>query len=309
QEHIERLRREPKRRPPPPHCALPTLLPPPYPRAPPPRSRPAPRRAPSSRRPPRRGPPPARLCAPRVFPSPTPPGTPTRRPAGRLRSASCPLLRAPFDPQPPHDLEQARVVREPQVFRSPRDVPVVRRQRLQHDRPLRLRLPFLVRQGPRRVPGRGSARGVLQDLGGHVVAFDHIPVRRDQHPLHRVPQLPHVVLPPVVAHEQRERLRRDPLPPHPEPLAELRQEVLDQLRYVRDPPPERRHPQHVHVQAVEQVPAERPLLDRALQVPVRGRNHPRLHRDRAVPAHPHDLPVLQGPQELRLRCGRQLADL
>src|SRR5690606_31742566 len=217
----------------------------------------------------------------------------------------------PLDPEPAHDLEQTRVVGEPERFRRARDVPVVRVQRLEHDRALGLRLAFLVGARPVRgghCPAR-LRRRTDQDVRGHVVDLDHFPVRRDQHALDRVAQLPHVVLPPVVAAQRGERVRRDALPAHAEARAELREEVLDQLRHVREPLRERRHADDEHVGPVEQVLAERTFLDRALEVAVRRGDDARLDGDRAVPTHARDLAVLQRAQQLGLRGGRQLADL
>ena len=64
-----------------------------------------------------------------------------------------------------------------------------------------------------------------------------------------------------------------------------------------------------HLEAEEQVAAERPGPDRLLQRPVGRRHHAHVHLDRRVAADPLERVALQHAQELRLRGRGHLADL
>src|SRR5574341_1983333 len=63
------------------------------------------------------------------------------------RTRSTPLGRVPLDTQTPHDLEQARVIGQPELLRRLGHVPFVALQRLNHDLPLRFL--FLLLKGAR----------------------------------------------------------------------------------------------------------------------------------------------------------------
>ena len=89
------------------------------------------------------------------------PGALGRATAGRVGPSGGPLL-GPPDAVPPHDLEQARVVRESQRLGRPGHVPLVPLERRDHDPPLCLRLELLERLAavrPARRPRRRISGG------------------------------------------------------------------------------------------------------------------------------------------------------
>ncbi|GBF30915.1 hypothetical protein MnTg04_00866 [bacterium MnTg04] len=59
---------------------------------------------------------------------------------------------------------------------------------------------------------------------------------------------------------------------------------------------------------MKQVFPERSLFDQARQVLVGRRQHPNIHFDRLLPAHPVKLPLGQHPQQASLQRGRHVAD-
>ena len=96
---------------------------------------------------------------------------------------------------------------------------------------------------PCRSGRRRRAAPCGRELGGHVLRPDDVAIGRDDHPLDDVPQLPHVVPPPLVAHQQVQRVGGDLLPADPEARADPGEELVHQLRDVGEPVAERRHPQ------------------------------------------------------------------
>ena len=138
---------------------------------------------------------------------------------------------------------------------------------------------------------------------------DGVAVGGDDHPFHRVPQLAHVVPPPLVAPEQLHRLRRDPLPSHTEPLADPGDETLGQLGHVVQALAERGHLDHVHVEPVEEILAEAARLHVGVEVAVGRGDDARLDRERARSAQAGDAAVLEHAEELGLRRAGQVADL
>ncbi len=64
-----------------------------------------------------------------------------------------------------------------------------------------------------------------------------------------------------------------------------------------------------HAQPVIEIRAEAPGLDRAVEIDVRGRDDPHVHRDRFLPAEPLDLALLQEAQQACLAFDRHIADL
>src|SRR5262249_61891438 len=62
-----------------------------------------------------------------------------------------------------------------------------------------------------------------------------------------------------------------------------------------------------HVEAIEQVGPELLLLDERREVPVGGRDQPRVGAKRAPAAQPLELALLEHPQELRLELEGNLA--
>src|SRR5438309_2422135 len=81
-----------------------------------------------------------------------------------------------------------------------------------------------------------------------------------------------------------------------------------ELGHVRAPLAQRRHPQHVDVEPVEQVLAEPLLLHFVLELAVRRRDDARVYGDRAGAAHASHLTLLEDAQQLRLRGRREVAD-
>ena len=89
----------------------------------------------------------------------------------------------------------------------------------------------------------------------------------------------------------------------------LLEEVAGEKRDVRPPLAERRHDDRDHLQAVEEILAEVPLLDLGREVLVRGGEDANVHLEDAVGADGTDLAVLENPKELHLEGGTHLADL
>jgi len=90
---------------------------------------------------------------------------------------------------------------------------------------------------------------------------------------------------------------------------ELREEVLDEQRDVRPALAERRQTHRNHVQAVEQICAERAVRDQLLQVAIGGRDEANVDVDRLDSADALELALLKGAEELHLHLDRDLADL
>ena len=63
-----------------------------------------------------------------------------------------------------------------------------------------------------------------------------------------------------------------------------------------------------HVQAIEEIAAERARLDRRLQVAVRGGDHAHVDANRCAPADTLELTLLQDAEQRDLGLHRQLAD-
>jgi len=93
-------------------------------------------------------------------------------------------------------------------------------------------------------------------------------------------------------------------------LGKAADEVRDQSWNVFRALTERGHANREHVQPVEQIGAERALLNHLRQVLIRGRNHPDIDlRGAAAASETLDLLLLQCPEELGLQLQRQVADL
>ena len=86
-------------------------------------------------------------------------------------------------------------------------------------------------------------------------------------------------------------------------------EVADQRRDVVAPLAQRRHVDRDDVEAVEQVLAERALVDLLFEVLVGRGDHAHVHLDDAVAAEPLELLLLQHAQHLGLRLQAHVADL
>src|SRR5207244_4098788 len=114
---------------------------------------------------------------------------------------------------------------------------------------------------------------------------------------------------PVVALENRKRLRGDSADVLAEVLAELLQEVRDEEGNVLATLAQRRQVDRQHVQAVEEVLAHYPVPHRSLQVAVRRGDETYVGLHIARVSHPTDLAHLNGSQELDLQERGDLRDL
>src|SRR5262249_24104603 len=96
---------------------------------------------------------------------------------------------------------------------------------------------------------------------------------------------------------------------HAELVADRGNEMRRKLRQVRQPIAERRHAQHVHVESEEQILTEAAPFHVAIEIAVRCGNNARWDIDPLRRTNPNDSPLLEHPQQLRLRWRRQLTDL
>src|SRR5262249_10687292 len=114
---------------------------------------------------------------------------------------------------------------------------------------------------------------------------------------------------PIVGLQQVERLLVD----GPERLAGLSavalNEVFDQHQDVFPPLSERRHLDREYIEPIEQVRAEAPICHRRFQVTIRGGDDADVDVDRLPSPPPLESPLLQPPQQRRLRVGQELAHL
>lgn len=85
--------------------------------------------------------------------------------------------------------------------------------------------------------------------------------------------------------------------------------MLGQQRQVLAPFAQRRGADLQDVEPVVEVLAERPGIDRRLQVDMGRRQHPHVHLDRPATADPLDLLFLEKAQQVGLQLQRQVADL
>src|SRR5262249_16508046 len=90
---------------------------------------------------------------------------------------------------------------------------------------------------------------------------------------------------------------------------ELAHEVLHEKRDVVAPPPEGRHVDRHHVEAIEEVVAKGPLAYRLPEIDIGGREDAHVDRDRPHAAHAIDLAFLEYPEQARLEIETERADL
>src|SRR5206468_1353154 len=158
------------------------------------------------------------------------------------------------------------------------------------------------RQGAgRRTLGDG---GAAEEVGGRDLGSGG----EQQRLLDGRAQLAHVP-PPLVRDAGAQRLAGERLRVAREAPGGLLQEVVDQQRDVLAPLGERRNGELDDAQAVVEVLAEAAGAHGALEVLVGGGDEPHVDPDRHVPAHPLELLLLDGAQELRLRLERHGAHL
>src|SRR6185503_7924947 len=89
---------------------------------------------------------------------------------------------------------------------------------------------------------------------------------------------------------------------------ELREEVLRKELDVSVPIAQRRQDDREHVEAVEEVFAELPVLDGLLRRAIARRDHAHVDRDRLVAADPDQRAGLEHAKELNLELDRHLGD-
>jgi hypothetical protein len=87
------------------------------------------------------------------------------------------------------------------------------------------------------------------------------------------------------------------------------QKVLDQFRDLFLPRPQLGKMDRHDGESIVEVLSEISLLDRVLEIAVRGRYHPDVHVDRLRVSDPSDLSFLQSSKELHLQGAGQLTDL
>jgi hypothetical protein len=92
-------------------------------------------------------------------------------------------------------------------------------------------------------------------------------------------------------------------------LGELRQEVAGQHGHVLGSAPERRQHQLHHLEPVIQVKPELAIAHGRLEVTIGGGHQAHVDGEGPLPAHPLELSLLDGAQQLHLGCQRQLAHL
>ena len=80
-------------------------------------------------------------------------------------------------------------------------------------------------------------------------------------------------------------------------------EVVDKQQQIPLPLPQGRDEDGQGVEPVIEVPAEAALLHPALQILIGSGHDAHVYRDDAVAPHPHDLPLLEHPQQLALEGG------
>ena len=126
-------------------------------------------------------------------------------------------------------------------------------------------------------------------------------------PLDGVLQLADVARP-IVGEERVERSRSQQADRLVVALRILLHEMVHQRRDVPFAPAQRRHDHGDHVEAVEQLVSEAPRLHLLREVAVGGGDHAHVHLERLGATHPLELALLEYPQQLHLRAGRNLPD-
>ena len=151
------------------------------------------------------------------------------------------------------------------------------------------------RQLRRHRPG-GGAVCLPEHRGGQVLHGDGV-VAGVEEVLHHVPQLPDIAGP-GIGFEKLPDLGGEA-----EAAAQLPLKLLHHQKQVISPLRQGRDGHRQGVEPVVQVPAEGALFHPALQVLVGGGHDPHVDGDDAGAAHPHDLPLLEDPQQLHLEGG------
>ena len=173
------------------------------------------------------------------------------------------------------------------------------------------------------IPERVVVLGRLRDTGGGACVHcgwgglqeqrdlrrvDQRARHHDQQPLDQVAQLPDVARPVIELHHFQ-RLWGDVFDPQPLFLRMHAEKMPGQQRDVLFPLAQRRDHHRQHVQPIEQVVPEIPLLDFLGQILVGGRDDPDVHLDQLGAAHAGELLLFKRPEDLGLRVQAHVPDL
>src|SRR5581483_11143821 len=233
--------------------------------------------------------------------------------SGPPRIALSPGARSSDAPEAPRDLAYPEAVhlvleraqRDPEVFGRAGDAPAALLERTEDKVALERVARLLEEVRPVR-PLRLELREV--ELERQVLLADVLLVGRGDDPLDQVLEFADVAGPPVLL-EHRQRAVGDPADVLPEPAVVPLEEELGQLGDVLAPLAQRGQPDRDDVDPVVEILAEPPLLHRALEIHVGGRDQPERRLDWLGAANALDLPLLDRAQELRLQIEPQVADL
>ena len=161
----------------------------------------------------------------------------------------------------------------------------------------------------RRARGRRLGRGgTLQQMGDQARYRDARPVKHRQ-PLTEILQLPDVSPPGAALQQTAVAIAQFQRTAVALPSLEVPKEALRQQRDVLLPLPQRGQIQLQDIQAVIEIAAEFTCPDQRLQVLVGGRDHPDIDGSHLTVPQPHDLPLLQDPQQPPLKSQGDLRDL
>jgi hypothetical protein len=116
---------------------------------------------------------------------------------------------------------------QPQLLGGSGDVPLVPLQGSHHD--LTLGFPTEVLKRSFVVPCASRYSTAIQNVPGNVLDPKDVTVGSDDHTLDHIPQLPDVVLRPIVAHQNVKRFSGQLLRTHPEALRNVRNEAGGKL--------------------------------------------------------------------------------
>jgi len=112
---------------------------------------------------------------------------------------------------------------------------------------------------------------------------------------HHIVELPDISRPWIRPQERLYRLRQLEIP------AQLSSKMLNDQEHVLSPLRQRRDHDRERVQPIVQIPTEAPAFYLLFQRLIGSRHDPDIDLDHPVPAHPHDLPLLEHPEELDLQ--------
>jgi hypothetical protein len=85
--------------------------------------------------------------------------------------------------------------------------------------------------------------------------------------------------------------------------------MVDERRHVGEPLAQRRNPEGVHVEPIQQILSKPSGLDFPLEISVGGCDHAGRDPDRSIATEAHDFPLFEHAQQLRLSGQWKLTDL